>query len=261
MDEEKLSRVYMLTASPSLFLQSSVKSAFEVDDTEVKILSYSTHDVSEMTVDKDIVIMFSEEFDDTNRFSLTSIKKFLALNNIKVIILGDVSKNEYVSRNIPSSYIWEQIARPIDVKEVVEKTKYYNKIFSYQKIRKNILVVDDSPIMLRTVKNWFEKDYNVQVANSAQLAMAQIKKQLPDIMLLDYEMPGCSGAEFLKILREDGNTESLPVMFLTSKNSSTVVNEVIGLKPVGYMLKNLPGEQIVEKVNLYFASKALEKFN
>lgn len=79
-----------------------------------------------------------------------------------------------------------------------------------------ILVVDDDPLgskMLHFILT--EQDYAVELAENARGALASIQKQLPDLILLDVNMPHLSGFDFCRSLREAGY--DTPVIFVTAK--------------------------------------------
>ena len=59
--------------------------------------------------------------------------------------------------------------------------------------RKQIMIVDDSAIMLRNFKSLLEIKYDVKIATSGELAIKMMKKEKPDLVLLDYQMPGLDG--------------------------------------------------------------------
>lgn len=120
--------------------------------------------------------------------------------------------------------------------------------------KKHILVVDDSGMMLNTIREWLSDKYRVSMVNSAMNAISFLANIKPDLILLDYEMPACTGAEFLEMLRMDGG-EEIPVIFLTGHNDPETVKKVIALKPVGYLLKSLPKEKIVGMIDTFFEGK------
>lgn len=118
--------------------------------------------------------------------------------------------------------------------------------------KKNILVVDDSGQMLRTILGWLEGKYNVRLANSAETAAVSINKDIPDLILLDYEMPEVSGPEFFVQLREKERTKDIPVIFLTAQNDADSVRAVLELRPQGYILKTTASTTLVEKLDDFF---------
>ena len=103
--------------------------------------------------------------------------------------------------------------------------------------RKLILIVDDNAMNLRTEKAMIPEKYRVNLANSGAKAMASIGKERPDLILLDYEMPGCDGKQTLEMIRADEEYKDIPVIFLTGVNQREQIQAVLELKPAGYLLK------------------------
>lgn len=103
--------------------------------------------------------------------------------------------------------------------------------------RKRVLVVDDNPILLRTAKEMLDEQYQVSIAVSAEQAYKSISRNMPDIILLDYEMPFTNGIEVLEQLRQNATTKDIPVIFFTGSSDREVVEKLVGLKPDGYLLK------------------------
>ncbi|HXG00534.1 MAG TPA: response regulator transcription factor, partial [Bacteroidota bacterium] len=93
---------------------------------------------------------------------------------------------------------------------------------------KTILVVDDEQDIIDLLKYNLEKEgYRVLTARNGKKALEQAKHQ-PDLILLDVMMPEMDGWEVCKQLKRDANTQHIPVLFLTAKE--TEVDEVLGLE-------------------------------
>ena len=81
-----------------------------------------------------------------------------------------------------------------------------------------ILLVDDEAAIRDMLSIALEAaDYNVLQAENAQQAHAVIIDRYPDLVLLDWMMPGTTGLELLRRLKRDELTEKLPVIMLTAK--------------------------------------------
>ena len=106
---------------------------------------------------------------------------------------------------------------------------------------KHILIVDDSAVTLRSIKSLLDKKYRVSVATSGEMAIKTMQRSLPDLVLLDYEMPECDGRQTLELIRQDDMLKNVPVMFLTGVADKQHIASVLELNPVGYML--MPPEQ------------------
>ena len=90
------------------------------------------------------------------------------------------------------------------------------------------------------------------MASSAAMAISFLATNKPDLILLDYEMPVCSGPQFLEMIRAEISTSRIPVIFLTAKGDKESVKSVLALKPAGYLLKTMNAEQIVENIDNFF---------
>ena len=84
--------------------------------------------------------------------------------------------------------------------------------------RKKIIVVDDNRTSLVACKNVLKEFYEVYPAISAAKMFSLMKSVLPDLILLDVEMPGMNGYEVLEKIKADLRFQHIPVIFLTSRN-------------------------------------------
>ena len=119
--------------------------------------------------------------------------------------------------------------------------------------KKSILLVDDDPTFLKTVKDWLSEKYRVTIVSSGMQAITYIANNVPDLILLDYEMPITSGPQVLEMIRSDSPTASIPVIFLTGKDDKESVTKVLALKPQGYILKSAGKEKLLLQLEEYFA--------
>ena len=103
--------------------------------------------------------------------------------------------------------------------------------------RKRVLVVDDDGLMLRNTKKLLEGTYDVSIANSGLKVLTSLEKNRADLILLDYEMPECNGAQTLELIRESEEYADIPVVFLTGLGSEQNIRTILSLKPAGYLMK------------------------
>ncbi len=111
--------------------------------------------------------------------------------------------------------------------------------------RKHILIIDDDPLMLRSIKKQLEEDYDIATAISGKLAMRFLDKKKTDMIFLDYEMPEEDGPTVLAKLREQEKTKDVPVVFLTGVADRNKIQEALSLKPQGYLLKPIEHEKLI----------------
>ena len=115
--------------------------------------------------------------------------------------------------------------------------------------RKHILVVDDDPIMLKTVKEQLHNEYDVGMAINGKIAMKFLERKRTDLILLDYEMPGENGPAVLSKIRENDELKDIPVVFLTGVSDRDKIKEAIVLRPQGYLLKPIDHNKLMETIN------------
>lgn len=114
--------------------------------------------------------------------------------------------------------------------------------------KKKLLVVDDTPLMLRNLKKILEHTYDVVLATSGKQALKIIPQQKPDLVLLDYEMPEMNGREVFEAILADEDMKEIPVVFLTSVSDRKAVFSVLQSKPAGYILKPVEQEKLLRTV-------------
>lgn len=123
--------------------------------------------------------------------------------------------------------------------------------------KKTILLVDDEPIILKTFYGFLAENYNVMLATSAKDAVAQMEKRVPDLILLDYQMPVMNGAQFLEFIRKANwkNYSNVPVIFVTAATDKQTIKKCLNLYPQGYLIKPLGKEDIQKAVSSFFDNK------
>ena len=121
--------------------------------------------------------------------------------------------------------------------------------------KKKLLLVDDSEFMLTMLQELLDKEYEVAMVTSGVSALRSITLSRPDLVLLDYEMPVCSGEQILEMIRSEKEFADIPIIFLTNRVDRESVKKVIRHKPQGYLSKSLSPELIKKEVDSFFDNK------
>ena len=83
----------------------------------------------------------------------------------------------------------------------------------------HILIVEDEDCLLEVLRYNFEKaGYVVESLSNGDRADARLKEAIPDLVLLDWVLPGLSGIELCRRLRRAPVTKTLPVIMLTARS-------------------------------------------
>ena len=117
--------------------------------------------------------------------------------------------------------------------------------------RGRILVIDDNPLMLKTIKEHLHEDYDVATANSGSVAFRFLEKRQVDLILLDYEMPEQDGPTVLKKLRNQPSTSDVPIIFLTGISDRKRIQKALVLQPDGYLLKPIDHDKLIKTIKQY----------
>lgn len=120
--------------------------------------------------------------------------------------------------------------------------------------RKNntILVVDDVVENLHTIKNLLQNDYNIKLAKSGPKAIEIVKKESPDLIILDILMPEMDGFEVCNILKNDRNTNKIPIIFLTGETDENTIEQAYEIGGVDYVTKPFRPKELMAKVKREF---------
>ncbi|MCR5187642.1 MAG: response regulator [Treponema sp.] len=219
----------------------------------VEINGESVNKINEFKPELAVVYVYDLPFD----YSDYVIDVLMNLKDIPVVLYGTKAEYNVYEKSCQSkilSFILapileEELAKRvydfwinihIDVTDVLVEKTVDN--------RKKVLVIDDDPISLRQMMNMLKDSYKVAVVKSGPAALEYLTKEVPDIILLDYEMPGWDGVQTLEMIRANKDLASIPILFLTGVSDRELVTEALKHKPQGYILKNSDRNTIISKV-------------
>jgi twitching motility two-component system response regulator PilH len=114
---------------------------------------------------------------------------------------------------------------------------------------KNVLVVDDSPTDRQYLSELLAKNgFKVSTADSAEDALAKVKQQKPDLVLMDVVMPGQSGFQATRTLAKDEATKNIPVIICSTKGQDT--DKAWGMKQGArdYVVKPVVAADLLAKI-------------
>lgn len=219
----------------------------------------SVNEISRMEDRPPMILMYLGAYVEEISEVLVYLKDMVIEEEKKLFLIGSEDELGIVKQSIPEHAITGIMSRPLNVKELVALMEKTAKAIEQEQEKKHILVVDDDPVMLRTIKSWLSERYQVTMVNSGMNAITFLGKNRPDLILLDYEMPVCSGPQALEMIRSESATSSIPVMFLTAKGDRESVTKVLTLKPEGYLLKTMAPSDIIATLDDFFEKQKLKK--
>ncbi|WP_067099235.1 diguanylate cyclase domain-containing protein [Marinomonas atlantica] len=127
----------------------------------------------------------------------------------------------------------------------------------------DVLVVDDQPSNIQLMNLLLKDHYNIFMARSGEEALKIVENQVPDIILLDVTMPGMSGLEVCRLLKQNPLYENIPVIFITALGDTDDEIECWKAGCVDFVRKPINHYTLINRVKahltLKFQSDALRK--
>jgi len=125
---------------------------------------------------------------------------------------------------------------------------------------KRIVVVDDEPGVGVAIRDLLSPDgYSVEAPGDARTALPELIRAVPDLVILDVNMPGMSGWELCAILRRQSTTRGVPILFLTGRQELKDRITAMQLGGSDYLAKPFGADELRRKVRAVFHHEADEK--
>ena len=121
----------------------------------------------------------------------------------------------------------------------------------------NILVVEDEPAIQELIAaNLLHAGHHVLRANDAEEAAVLVRDTLPDVVLLDWMLPGMPGLQFARRLRADERTRDLPIIMLTARSEEH--DKIAGLEAGAddYLTKPFSPRELLARIKAVLLRRA-----
>jgi DNA-binding response OmpR family regulator len=112
-----------------------------------------------------------------------------------------------------------------------------------------IFVVDDDPVTLELIQISLQGDgLTVRIFDSVAQVLPALSRETPSLLLLDVRMPGQSGLDGLKAIKETANGATLPILMITGDGRLDRIVQAMQLGAAGYVMKPFEPRQLAAKV-------------
>lgn len=113
----------------------------------------------------------------------------------------------------------------------------------------DILIVDDTPDNIRFLSSLLQdQGYKVRKAINGKMALTAVQAALPDLILLDINMPGMTGYEVCEYLKQDAQTRSVPVIFLSALDDVEDKVKAFQVGGADYITKPFQFEEVLVRI-------------
>lgn len=244
-------RIMLIGDAKATFILDALRESLIKAEYQVDYAPPRSSDIKEITNTPDMIIFYMGSYVQDAQNVLLLLRDLCIAHKIKIGLIGYNEEVEAARKTITDNFIWHVFERPLNVRDLVDSL---GKSFENTKkgtLQHHILVVDDSITTLTAIQKWLSKKFEISTANSAFMAISFLSATRPDLILLDYEMPVCSGALLMEMLRAEPSTRDIPIIFLTSKGDKESVEKVLALKPDGYLLKTMTPDKILEAIEAF----------
>lgn len=115
-------------------------------------------------------------------------------------------------------------------------------------LKKSIIAVDDSGIMLQTLEGMLGEQYQFRGFSRAARALKYIEQFPPALILLDIDMPEVDGYAMLGLIKQKVELRFIPVIFLTSNNDRNYVIKAVKYGADDYVVKPIDKDTLMGKI-------------
>jgi len=123
----------------------------------------------------------------------------------------------------------------------------------------SILIIDDDKFIQKFISKTLSDSYHPSCASDGLEGISRAKEQLPDVILLDVEMPGMNGYEVCDALKQEPATSNIPIIFLSGKTSTR--EKMLGYEAgaVDFLSKPCEKEELIAKLNIHSSQHTTHK--
>ncbi len=240
----------VIVSEKSSFIVNTTLKLFQSKGFDISLADPTHANFSSLLREAESLLIFTGNYIEYPAI-LSLLTEQIVKNSMKCILLGDTSSVFKLKEHIPAEHIVDTIENYYTIKEIALSVAK-NLITEVEGAPKKILLVDDDPTFLKVVRIWLQDFYEVIPVNSGAQALEYLAHSIPDLILLDYEMPVLNGPQVLQTIRNEPRYKNIPVFFLTGVDSKDAVRKAVLLKPEGYILKSQDKSKLLSTLKYFF---------
>jgi signal transduction histidine kinase/CheY-like chemotaxis protein len=213
--------------------------SFEISDTGIGM--------SADQLDKVFAEFTQAEGDTTAKFGGTGLglsitKQLVEMMNGSISVESEVGKGSTFRLRVPRQVVHQTVDDEATADHVTEAELQWS---SDDPQRKKLLVIDDDPNVHELVQRNFGDEFAMMFADTGNRGIELLKKQRPDIVLLDILMPGRDGWSVLSEIKSDENLKDLPVIVISMLEDD---QKAQGLGASAHMMKPIDRTVLLDQI-------------
>jgi response regulator RpfG family c-di-GMP phosphodiesterase len=180
--------------------------------------------------------------------------------NVPVVMLTGKSDKLSVMNSVNlgvDGYLLKPVNKEALIGKVMEVCQRRNMP---QRSRQTILAIDDDMTCLKQINSFLKDKYNVIMINSSKLALEYLTNHVPDLILLDYQMPLYNGVNLINIIRHNENCRELPFIILSGTLDQKAVRDFFPYSPAACLAKPINKDTLLQKINVTLSTSHPERY-
>ena len=186
--------------------------------------------------------------------TISSLKSDIRYASIPVIFLTGNSDRESVVKGL-SLGAADYVIKPFSTTKLIETIENELNPKNLKQAsqegtshKPSVLVVDDVVSMLRAIQYALHDRYEVYVLSKSGDVLDFLKTKKPDLILLDYMMPGLDGFDLIPIIKALPEHRDTPIIIITSEGTQEHVSKAISLSASDFIVKPFKPKELNDKV-------------
>ncbi|MFT7372659.1 MAG: diguanylate cyclase (GGDEF)-like protein, partial [Oleiphilaceae bacterium] len=230
--DSEASKVIQPTSSPRTFLRTPIYLALNNTEYANRIINQleffgfrslsfsSAHDlILAAKQDKPETIVADIDFDGDNYSGIAAIREIQECYDVTIPIIYVSDRRDDIEARLMASRTGgeEFFYRAVDPGQLIEKIENYTHSNTQDPYR--ILVVDDSKAQAKYIENILNKSGMIPcIITDPMLILVALNDFQPEIVIMDMYMPGCTGMELARVIRQQDKFHSVPIIYLSAED-------------------------------------------
>ena len=218
------------------------------DTADVTCVSSGKQALQQVHMQRYDVILLDIEMPIMNGFvTLEKLRNIEDCVNIPVVMLTGKQDKYYVMNSIALG-IDGYLLKPVTKKDLIDKVLEVCQKKHQHHDTKTILAIDDDMSYLKQLNSFLKDYYNVIMINTTKLALDYLTNYVPDLIILDYQMPLYNGVALINMIRQNDRLKDIPVLGLSGYLNEQVLVELYPYNPVACLAKTVGKDVLLEKI-------------
>lgn len=244
-----MAKVYIVDDEEEM---KKIEEIFIRDVHEVTCFSSGSELLNAIQVQRPDVILLDIEMPFMNGFQVLE-----ALKGYNIPIIGVTGKNDRATiLKFISAGAEGYMLKPPSKKQLLATIDDVLMKHEQKASKPNILLVDDEAESLLLYKTYLQSSFNVTALSSPLASLEYMKKFVPDMVILDYNMPVYNGKFVYEYMKNHEELANIPVVFLTGETDMSVIRSCTTLQPEAVILKSEGKDSLMQRLNKVFEEQA-----